>query len=100
MAALAPTPQVVEAVESESDTTMDPRTRDELLLKTVARVERIDTEVGVLIESMVKHTEEMEASGRTQRELIDSITTFKKKMETVKKLLVDVLVRLPEPENN
>lgn len=84
MAALNPTP-VVE-VEDGLATTMEPRTRDELLLKTIARVERIDTEVEVLVESL--------GQADTMAEVAQDVKTLKLQMETVKGLLTKILAKL------
>ena len=104
MAALTPTALVdTEALMEMAGTTMNPRTRDELLLKTIARVERIDTEVEVLIDTIgtiEKNTKEAGFIRRNQIELAQDIKMLKHNMNTVKRLLADILTRLPNSDES
>lgn len=92
MAALNP------ETNGEPETTMGPRTRDEVLLKTIARVERIDTEVGAIVDDLSATVSEVRLTRKYQKDLSASVRNLERKLETIKDLLVDVLTRLPQSQ--
>lgn len=96
MAALSPTvfmdPDGGEAESME----LDPRTRDELILKLIARVERIDTENEEVVENLRTNTKTLKAVRHDQGVLIDEVNNLSKKVETMSELLREVLSGLYE----
>lgn len=79
-------------------TTMGPRTRDEVLLKMIARVERIDTEMGDLVAGVSHASTEARLARTYYENLAQTVGNLEGKIDTIKGLLVDLLTRLPPSE--
>ncbi len=97
MAAITPeaystTPDI--EVSVEPSVKLDDETRDKLLLKTIARVERIDSEVEILIETLDKNRGAIAGLIHDQHQVVDEVKKTRKQMETIKGLLTKVLTKV------
>ena len=90
MAALNPTPKP-RSHETLPPATMDDEARDALILKTIARVERIDSEVEVLIHNQSNDGVTVRGIRNDQALLIGEVGAIKRQLETIKRLLTDLL---------
>lgn len=98
MAAVSPEAySVSDDIEMEQEPArvlLNEATRDELLLKVISRVERIDTEHELVIEAIKAHSAKLDALQRDQRVIAGDVKTLVTNMGTVKGLLTDILTKL------
>ena len=84
----------VEVEEPETTVHLDGKTRDELLLKLISRVERIDTEHELVVTAIQAHSSKFSALQHDQQIIISDVKNLTRNMGTVKKLLIDILTEL------
>lgn len=85
--------------EGDAQTTMDPGTRDRLILKLLARAERIDTEVEELAEladKVKRVTTEARLTRENQKQITADLREIKGKLGAMQRLLAEFLSRIPE----
>jgi uncharacterized protein involved in exopolysaccharide biosynthesis len=74
---------------------LDEEERDHILQKMVARVARIDTEAELLINAIRDNSDMVSAMREDMGQIIADVRKLQRQFEVMKKLLTDVLTRLP-----
>lgn len=89
MAALSPH-------QGPTELELDDEQRDALVKKVVGRVERIDHEVGVLIEATKRDSKALRALRDTQKVIASDVKAVRQRTETMMTVLGDLIAKLDD----